>query len=215
MHDTACLLSFRGLDTATYYTLRSRPDLDGGRRNLRYQDNSACGPSLNVTEEAVQRLILDSLLYWAAENGVDGFRFDLAPVLGNRLPADGYSFDASSPDGLLQKIGRALPVRTADAERGVDLIAEPWAVGEGTYQLGRFPAGWAQWNDHYRVTMRRTENKLHVSAVAPYQIADAVAGSEQQLRQGANPGRASLGLRQLHRLARRIHAAGRVLLYPS
>ncbi len=177
----ACLLSFRGLDNATYYTLRSRPDLDGGRRNYRYQDNSACGPSLNVADETVRTFILDSLRYWTNVMGVDGFRFDLAPVLGNRLREGGFEFDWSAPDSLLQEMGRELPLRDASGT-GVDLIAEPWAVGWGTYQIGQFPDGWAEWNDVYRKVLRRAENRLGVETVLPYEIANAVSGSDQQFR---------------------------------
>ena len=179
----ACLLSLRGLDNATYYTLRSRPDLDGGRRRYRYQDNSGCGPSLNVCDETVQRFILDSLRYWSDVMGVDGFRFDLAPVLGNRLREEGFVFDASDPESLLQQLGRGLPLRGGASGDGVDLIAEPWAVGFGTYQLGQFPDGWAEWNDVYRTVMRRAENRLGCGTVLPYEVANAVAGSEQQFRQ--------------------------------
>jgi glycogen operon protein len=178
----ARLLSLRGLDDAAYYTLRSNPDLDGGRRNQRYQDDSACGPDLNVAHPAVQRLVLDSLAYWSAEMGVDGFRFDLAPVLGNALPAEGFRFDAASPGSLLVRIGERLPVRSADAPGGVDLIAEPWA--SGPYHLGQFPAGWAEWNDVFRKTLRSLENAFRVRSVPPWQLANALSGSAQQLPPG-------------------------------
>ena len=180
--DRARILSFRGLDNATYYTMRSRPDLDGGRPNQRYQDNSGCGPSLSVAKGPVQDIILDSLAYWADEMGVDGFRFDLAPVLGNAVAEGGFAFDATSPASLLPRISRRLPARMEGAAGGVDLIAEPWAVGAGTYQLGHFPDEWAEWNDVYRKTIRRAENKLHVNSVLPWQIANALSGSEQQFR---------------------------------
>jgi glycogen operon protein len=180
--DRARILGWRGLDNATYYTLRSRPDLDGGRRNQRYQDSSACGPSLNVASEVVRDFVVDSLRHWANEMGVDGFRFDLAPVLGNRLREEGFVFDWSDSGSLLQAIGREIPLRRHGVA-GVDLIAEPWAVGGGTYQLGRFPDGWAEWNDVYRKAIRQAENKLHVTTVLPWQVANAVSGSDQQFRQ--------------------------------
>jgi isoamylase len=186
--DRARLLSLRGLDNATYYTLRSRTDLDNGHPNQRYQDNSACGPMLAVARAPVRELVVDALAYWAGEMGVDGFRFDLAPTLGNRLPADGFAFDWSDPDSLLQQLGRRLPLRTDAAPDGVDLIAEPWAIGDGTYQLGRFPPGWAQWNDVYRQTLRRAENKLHVQSVRPWELANVLSGSQQQLHTPAPPG---------------------------
>jgi isoamylase len=179
--DRACLLSFRGLDNASYYTLRSRMDLDACKPHQRYQDNSACGPNLNVTEPVVQALILDSLRYWVEEQGVDGFRFDLAPVLGNRLPVEGYAFDPDAP--VLRRIREELPLRSADGQHGVDLIAEPWGVGAGTYQLGYFAPGWAQWNDRYRSVVRRAQNKLWVRAPLPHEVANVLSGSDQQLRQ--------------------------------
>jgi glycogen operon protein len=177
----ARLLSFRGLDNTTYYILRSRPDLDGGRHNQRYQDNSACGPLLAVAAAPVRTFILDVLAYWVDQMGVDGFRFDLAPALGNRL-TEGYEFDWwSDDDSLLQQIGRRLPLRSDAMPDGVDLIAEPWAIGDGTYQLGRFPPGWAQWNDVYRGTIRRAENKFHVDSVRPWQLADVISGSQHEV----------------------------------
>ncbi|HEY6794195.1 MAG TPA: alpha-amylase family glycosyl hydrolase [Kineosporiaceae bacterium] len=187
--DRARLLSFRGLDNATYYTLRSRPDLDGGRTNQRYLDNSGCGPALAVARPAVRDFVLDVLGHWVREMGVDGFRFDLAPTLGNRLPGDGFAFDWSDPESLLAQLGRRLPLRTDVDPGGVDLIAEPWlAQGEQTYLLGRFPPGWAEWNDVYRQVLRRAENKLNVRSVRPWELANALSGSEQQFRPQAPPG---------------------------
>ena len=177
--ERARLLSLRGLDNATYYTLRSS-DLDG-RPNLRYQDNSACGPSLAVARSQVREFLVEVLSYWVDEMGVDGFRFDLAPVLGNSRPSDGFTFDAADPDGLLQQLGRRLPLRTAREPDGVDLVAEPWAIGPGTYQLGRFPAGWAHWNDVFRTVARRAENRFRVDSVRPWELANVVSGSRQQL----------------------------------
>ena len=75
-----------------------------------------------------------------------------------------------------------VPLRTDSTPDGVDLIAEPWAVGNGTYQLGRFPDGWSEWNDVYRKTLRRAENKLHVRSVLPWEVANVLAGSYQQVR---------------------------------
>lgn len=179
----ARLLSLRGLDNAAYYSLRSRPDLDQGRRNTRYLDCSACGPALATAREPARALVLDSLAYWADEMGVDGFRLDLAPALGNRLADGGFEFDASSPASLLRELGQRLPLRTEAAGDGVDLIAEPWiAAGAGGYRLGEFPAGWSHWNDVYRKVLRRAENKLHVDSIHPWELANALSGSEQQLR---------------------------------
>lgn len=181
--DRARLLSFRGLDNATYYTLRSRPDLDGGRTNQRYQDNSACGPALAVAQDPVRDLVLDVLTYWVSEMGVDGFRFDLAPTLANRMASDGFRFDWSDPASLLALMKDHLPIRSEAAPDGVDVIAEPWlAQGGDTYCLGRFPAGWAQWNDVYRKTVRRAGNTFGVRSVRPWELANVLSGSAQQLR---------------------------------
>jgi len=180
--DRACLLSFRGIDNATYYELRSNTSLDNGRTRQRYQDNSGCGGNLNVTEEAVRDFVIDSLKYWSEEMGVDGFRFDLAPVLGNNCPEDGFQFDRNDKKNILNRAAAELPARNPRTLEGIDLIAEPWAVGHGTYQLGSFPDGWAEWNDVYRDTFRKAENKLNVDAVMPWMIANAFSGSEQQFR---------------------------------
>lgn len=181
--DRACILSFRGLDNASFYTLRSRQDLDGGKTNHRYQDNSACGGSLNVSNEMVRDFIIDSLKYWADDMGVDGFRFDLAPVLANSRYEGGFEFNASDPKNVLNRMVLELPLRNSVTLKGVDLIAEPWATGSGDiYQLGNFPDGWSEWNDTFRDTFRQAENKLHVVPVNPSRIANAFSGSAQQFR---------------------------------
>jgi glycogen operon protein len=181
----ACILSLRGLDNASFYSLRSSY-IDNGKTAQRYQDNSACGGSLNVTNDPVKEFVLDSLEYWTNDMGIDGFRFDLAPVLGNKCGTDGYEFTSQDPDGLLQRITRELPLRSAATLEGVDLIAEPWATGSGqTYQLGNFPDGWSEWNDIYRSTLRQFENKLHVIPTPPHRIANTLAGSDQQFWYGS------------------------------
>lgn len=181
----ACILSFRGLDNASFYTLRSSY-IDNGKTLQRYQDNSACGGSLNVTNGPVKELILDSLQYWSNEMGIDGFRFDLAPVLGNKCGTDCFEFSLQQSDGLLERITHELPLRSVTTLEGVDLIAEPWATGSGqTYQLGKFPDGWSEWNDIYRRTLRQFENKLHVISTPPHRIASALAGSDQQFWYGS------------------------------
>ncbi|QEE61569.1 glycogen debranching protein GlgX [Salinibacterium sp. dk2585] len=126
--------SFRGIDDASYY----RQDADGN-----YVDVTGCGNSLNTSVPAVQRLVLDSLRYWANEVQVDGFRFDLAATLGRNAA---HEFDPEHP--LLQAI-------IEDPQlQGVKMIAEPWDVGVGGWQTGNFPAGWMEWNDGYRDRMR-------------------------------------------------------------
>jgi glycogen operon protein len=136
--DTAEILFLRGLDNATYYALT--PD---GRH---YWDSTGCGNNLDCSRPAVQSLILDSLRYWAREMGVDGFRFDLATVLG-RDAANGYQFELDAQ--LLVTIEQL-----AREERFV-AIAEAWDVGDGGYQVGRFPRGWSEWNGVFRDSVRR------------------------------------------------------------
>jgi glycogen operon protein len=126
--------SFRGIDNASYY----RQDADGN-----YIDTTGCGNTLDFALPAAQRLVLDSLRYWATELQVDGFRFDLAATLGRGADA---AFDPEHP--LLHAIVEDL------ALQGVKMIAEPWDVGFGGWQVGNFPRGWSEWNDGYRDRMR-------------------------------------------------------------
>ena len=130
------MLSFRGIDNLTYY--RVTPD------NPRcYMDYTGTGNTLNVRHPQVLRLIMDSLRYWATEMHVDGFRFDLAAALARELhDVDRLSafFDVIYQDPILSQL---------------KLIAEPWDVGEGGYQVGKFPVLWAEWNGKYRDTVRR------------------------------------------------------------
>jgi glycogen debranching enzyme GlgX len=129
-------ISFRGLDNAGYYRL----DPDDAAH---YENFSGCGNTLDIRRAQVLRLVMDSLRYWVSEMHVDGFRFDLAPVLGRS--AHGFEqgsafFMALAQDPVLQ---------------GVKLIAEPWDLGPGGYQSGGFPPGWMEWNDRYRDAMRK------------------------------------------------------------
>ena len=128
-------LAFRGLDNAVYY------HLDHGDPR-RYQNFAGTGNSLAASHPDVLRLIGDSLRYWAAECHVDGFRFDLASTLA-RGP---HGFDRR---GAFLALMRGDPVLSR-----VKLIAEPWDLGPDGYQVGGFPAGWREWNDHYRDGMR-------------------------------------------------------------
>ena len=129
-------LSFRGIDNASYYRLV--PD-----HPRFYQDYTGCGNTLNVRHPRVLQLIMDSLRYWVLEMHVDGFRFDLASTLARELhDVDRLSafFDIIHQDPVLSQ---------------VKLIAEPLDLGEGGYQVGNFPAGWAEWNGRYRDAIRR------------------------------------------------------------
>jgi glycogen operon protein len=129
-------LCFRGIDNAAYYRLVA----DTPRY---YMDYTGTGNTLNMTHPAVLRLIMDSLRYWVQDMHVDGFRFDLAATLARELhEVDrlGAFFDIIHQDPVLSQ---------------VKLIAEPWDLGEGGYQVGNFPTLWAEWNGKYRDTVRR------------------------------------------------------------
>ncbi|MFA7620061.1 MAG: glycogen debranching protein GlgX, partial [Thiohalomonadaceae bacterium] len=129
------MLSFRGIDNVAYYrVVHEQPRY--------YMDYTGCGNTLNMRHPRVLQLIMDSLRYWVLEMHVDGFRFDLASALArelhevNRL---GAFFDIIHQDPVLSQ---------------VKLIAEPWDLGEGGYQVGNFPVGWTEWNGKYRDAVR-------------------------------------------------------------
>jgi glycogen operon protein len=129
-------LSLKGIDNATYYRL-----VDGTGRY--YMDFTGCGNTLNMRSPQVLQLIMDSLRYWVGEMHVDGFRFDLASALARELyEVDRLAsfFDIIHQDPMLSQ---------------VKLIAEPWDLGEGGYQVGNFPVLWTEWNGKYRDTVRR------------------------------------------------------------
>ncbi len=129
-------LSLRGIDNASYYRL-----VHNQRRY--YNDFTGCGNTLNMLCPHVLQLIMDSLRYWVTEMHVDGFRFDLASTLARELHAVdrlGAFFDIIHQDPILSQ---------------VKLIAEPWDLGEGGYQVGNFPVLWTEWNGKYRDTVRR------------------------------------------------------------
>jgi glycogen operon protein len=129
-------LSLRGVDNVAYYRLDPK--------NPRfYQDYTGCGNTLNMRHPRVLQLIMDSLRYWILEMHVDGFRFDLASALARELHAVdrlGAFFDIIHQDPVISQ---------------AKLIAEPWDLGEGGYQVGNFPVGWAEWNGRYRDSIRR------------------------------------------------------------
>ncbi|MGA5165583.1 MULTISPECIES: glycogen debranching protein GlgX [Streptomyces] len=128
------MLSLRGIDNRGYYRLAADA--------RRYADYTGCGNTLHVVQPHVLRLITDSLRYWVTEMGVDGFRFDLAAALARSM----HDVDMLSP--FLATIAQD-PVL-----RRVKLIAEPWDVGNGGYQVGAFPPLWTEWNDRYRDAVR-------------------------------------------------------------
>ena len=130
------MLSFKGIDNPTYYRL-----VEDDKRF--YMDYTGTGNTLNVRHPQVLKLIMDSLRYWVTEMHVDGFRFDLASTLARELrDVDKLSafFDIIHQDPILSRL---------------KLIAEPWDVGDGGYQVGNFPVLWAEWNGKYRDTVRK------------------------------------------------------------
>ena len=163
------LFSFRGLDNPTYYSLT-------GDHQFPW-DNTGVGGNYNTHNPVAQTLIVDSLVWWRDALGVDGFRFDLASVLGNTCEHGCYNFDKLDAGNALNRIVRDLPVRPAGGGAGVDLIAEPWAIGGNSYQPGGFPAGWSEWNGVYRDSVRKAQNLLGVANVTPGELATRFAGS--------------------------------------
>ena len=128
-------ITFRGLDNASYY--RRPPDAPGD-----YDNSTGCGNTVDLRHPRVLQLVLDSMRHWVEEFHIDGYRFDLAPVLGR--DDDGFTrrhafFAAVAQDPVLAR---------------VKMIAEPWDLGPGGYQVGGFPNGWAEWNDQFRDDMR-------------------------------------------------------------
>jgi glycogen operon protein len=135
-------LSFKGIDNAGYYRL--------GANHARYTDYTGCGNTLDVRRPAVLALLMDSLRYWVTEMHVDGFRFDLASALARSMhDVDRLSafFDVVHQDPVVSQ---------------VKLIAEPWDVGPGGYQVGNFPPPWTEWNGRYRDTVRDVWSGAHV-----------------------------------------------------
>ena len=128
-------LCFRGIDNAAYYRLK--------RNDRRFnEDFSGCGNCLNTRHPYILTLVMDSLRYWITEMHVDGFRFDLASVLARELDTMNQLsafFDLVQQDPVVSQ---------------VKLIAEPWDVGEGGYQIGNFPPLWTEWNGKYRDGIR-------------------------------------------------------------
>ncbi len=172
--DDCPAISFAGIDRASYY----RQLADG-----RLMDVTGCGNSVNTSVPAVQRLVLDSLRYWVTEFGIDGFRFDLAATLGRD---ESHTFTPSHPLFTAMANDEVL--------QSVKLIAEPWDVGIGGWQTGKFPIGWSEWNDEYRDRLR----KFWVDSFAQARItghhreglaglSTAMAGSSDQISDERGP----------------------------
>ena len=149
-------LSFKGIDNASYYRL-----VEGDQQH--YFDTTGTGNSLLMRSPHALQLITDSLRYWVTEMHVDGFRFDLAATLARQFQeVDKLSafFDIVEQDPIISR---------------VKLIAEPWDLGSGGYQVGGFPSSWSEWNGRYRDTVRdfwrsqppRCPNSHHASWAAP------------------------------------------------
>ncbi|MBT2520715.1 glycogen debranching protein GlgX [Arthrobacter sp. ISL-28] len=175
---------FRGLGERKYY----RTDGNG-----RYIDTTGCGNSLNFGEPRVVQLVLDSLRYWVDEFHIDGFRFDLAVTLCRNAANE---FDPNHP--FLVGVA-ADPVLSK-----VKLIAEPWDVGYGGWQTGRFPGGWVDWNDHYRDALRSFWLTDRASIDAGGQggsvarLADAMSGSASLFERSGRSRLASLNFITAH-----------------
>lgn len=149
-------LSMRGVDNASYYIL------NGGERRY-YDDFTGCGNTVNLEAPRALQLVMDSLRYWVEEMHVDGFRFDLASALAREA-------------GKVENLGTFFAaIRQDPVLSGVKLIAEPWDLGHGGYQVGNFPAGWAEWNDRYRDTVR---SWWKGDAGAVGELANRLAGSQ-------------------------------------
>src|SRR5690606_4846114 len=153
------ILSFRGIDNAAYYRLLPNEP-------AHYENLTGTGNALDASHPRVLQLVLDSLRYWAGEMHVDGFRFDLAPVLGRKAAQRGAEVTASA--AVFKAIAH-VPLLAR-----VKLMAEPWDVGPGGSQLGAFPPGWSEWNDRYRNQVRAFWVR---KAAYRGEIASRIAGS--------------------------------------
>ena len=169
-------LSFRGIDNATYYW----PNPENPRL---YTDFTGCGNTIDPRNAPTLQLLLDSLRYWVRDMHVDGFRFDIAPVLGR-------TDSGFSPASEFFSMLRQDPVLA-----GGKLIAEPWDLGPDGYQVGRFPAGWSEWNGKFRDTVR------HFWRGDPGQVgslASRLAGSSDLYESSQRPPQASINFVTCH-----------------
>jgi isoamylase len=169
-------LCFRGIDNANYYRLVED-------QKHEYQDFSKCGNSLSLRHPRALQFVLDSLRYWVQEMHVDGFRFDLGPVLGR----DEGEFDA-----------RARFFATVQQDpvlRDVKLIAEPWDNGPNGYRLGAFPPGWSEWNNRYSECLRRF---WRGDLVSPLEFGRRISGSRDLFGAGCRGVEASINFVTCH-----------------
>lgn len=175
--ETGPTLSLRGIDNALYH------QLDPHDRS-RYLNWAGCGNVLNLQQPLVLRLVMDSLRRWVNDYGIDGFRFDLAPILARGEPPHS-GFQARAPFLM------ALAQDPVLADRL--LIAEPWDIGPGGHQLGAFPDGWLEWNDRYRDTQRKAWLQ---HGGTPGELAHALAGSSAVF--GTRPAHSSVNFITAH-----------------
>ena len=170
------VLCLKGIDNSAYYRLDPH--------DMTHYDNvTGTGNTLRAEHPAVQRLMLDCLRYWASEMRVDGFRFDLAPVLGR------------GPAGFTPQAPLFLALRSDPVLTYTKLIAEPWDLGPGGYVPGRFPAGWSEWNDRFRDTTRAF---WRGDAPMVPSLAERLAGSSDLFRQAGRKPSASINFVTAH-----------------
>ena len=170
------VLSFKGIDNESYYHLRfGQPGS--------YENYTGTGNALNVSHPRVLQMVMDSLRYWVGEMHVDGFRFDLAPTLAR--DRDGFSRQAAFFACIAQDPQLA----------HVKLIAEPWDIGFGGYQLGQFPKGWAEWNDRFRDTVRSFWVRHSASRG---ELASRLAGSSELFQRDGRAPQASINFISAH-----------------
>jgi glycogen operon protein len=169
-------LSLRGFDNLTYYRLSHQ-------NRAQYKNFTGCGNTVSFDDPSVRAMVLECLRFWTDEMRVDGFRFDLAPIVGR------------DPGGYNQNAPFFASLRSDPVLAYVKMIAEPWDVGPGGYQLGRFPAGWSEWNDRYRDTIRAFWRGDHGLVGA---FAERFAGSSDLFRQHGRKPTASVNFITSH-----------------
>ena len=181
-------LCFRGIDNAAYYRLAPGDPRD-------YYDTTGCGNSLNAGDPIALQLMMDSMRYWLTEMHADGFRFDLAPTLARQ-------------EGAFDKVSAFLDMVAQDpVVSQAKMVAEPWDVGQmDSYDLGRFPAMWREWNGKYRDTMR---DFWRSHPVGIGEFADRFTGSADLYGTG---GLSAHGVGEPHHRPRRLHPARPCLL---
>jgi isoamylase len=184
------ILSWRGFDNPTYYSLTSDFQFSW--------DNTGVGGNYNTRNPIAQDIIVDSLAYWRDVIGVDGYRFDLAAVLGNTCEHGCFNYSRDDQATALNRVTREIAPRPVNGGGGVDLIAEPYAIGGNSFQLGNFPQGWSEWNTFYRDTFRRDQNKLGVSAITPGQLATRFTGSSDLFGDDGRRPSSSVNLMVVH-----------------